>query len=150
MVYDVAAGKIVHQGVPMDDCKILTSVIQAPGRNMLIGLGLRGVQPKPVADNHYAGNGELFFYDLRAGRTVKRIAFDFPLRRNRGRAIAAAPDGSLWVSGGGGIIRVDPATLTAEPLARIGQSGNMLLVGNRLYLDGAMRLRWADVSSLLH
>jgi len=114
-VYDVAGRRLVLEATPMPDHKVLTAVIHAPGTRRLVGVGLRGVTPTPEMDDAFYGNGELFFFHLEAKKTLKRIPFDFPISRREGRPIAAAPDGTLWVSGGGGIIRIDPQKMTAEP-----------------------------------
>jgi len=148
-VYDVARRSLVLEATPMPDHKVLTAVIQAPGTRRLVGLGLRGVTPAPEMDDAFYGDGELFFFDLDAKKTLKRIPFDFPISRREVRPIAAAPDGTLWVSGGGGIIRIDPQKMTAEPLATCPPSGNMIFVGRTLYMVGGPTLRYGDVSAWL-
>lgn len=146
-IYDVATSNIVHEAVPLPRCKVLRAIRQAPGTRMLVGIGLRGVNPTEEADDAFHGNGELFFFDLDAMKTVKRQPFDFDLSRREGRPLAPAPDGSLWLSGGGGILRVDAVRLAVEPVARCGVSGNMVFVGNTLYMVGDATLRYGDVSA---
>jgi hypothetical protein len=116
---------------------------------VLVGIGLPDVVPTEEADDSFGGNGELFFFDLDRMKTVKSQRFDFELSRREGRPTAPAPDGSLWISGGGGILRVDAAKLTVEPLGRCGISGNMVFIGDTLYMVGGPTVRWGDVSAFL-
>jgi len=148
-LYDVQRKRIIREETPLPGVQVLKSVVQAPGMRRLVGLGLRGVRPAFDMDDAFFGNGELFFYDLDAGKTLKRIAFAFPLSRREGRAIVAAPDGSLWVSGGGGIVRINPQEMTAEPLATCPPSGNMTFLRRTLFMVGGTGLRYGDVSAFL-
>lgn len=148
-VYDVEAAALVHDAVPLPGVKVLQAIAHAPGTRRVVGIGLPGVEPTPEADNHFSAPGEVFVYDLDERRTVLRRLVPFEIDRDYGRAITAAPDGSLWLSGGGGLLRVDARELTVEPIARIGAPGNLLFVGTTLYLAGSPGLRYADVSPLL-
>jgi len=148
-LFDVASGTIVHEAMPLPECKILAAVCQAPGKPLLAGIGLAGVEPSNEADDAFYGNGVIFLFDLRTRRTVLRRAFAFPLNRRTGRPIVAAPDGSLWISGGGGIIRVDPGTRTVAPLARVGADGNFVFVGRELYMATGPGIAYGDISALL-
>lgn len=148
-LYDVKTRAITCEAAPLPDCKVLVAVCQAPGTRVLVGIGLRGLTPTPEADDAFYGNGEVFFWDMDKKQLLKRQAFDFPLNLRTGRPIVPAPDGSLWISGGGGLLRVDAKSLTITPVARCGASGDFVFVGDTLYMTGSASILYADVSRLL-
>lgn len=149
-LFDVAKRQIVFQTMPMPDIKVLRAILWQPGTRMLVGLGLRGVVPTSESDDSFYGNGELFFFDLDRRETVKRQPFDFHLSRREGSPIILGPDGALWLSGGGGLLRVDARRQTIEPVARIGgASGDFAFIGSNIYALSGPVLRWGDISAHL-
>lgn len=151
-IFEVETKRIVHHGVPLPGCKVLTTVHPArPGK--LVGLGMFDVIPLHEADDSYYGNTTLFFYDVAQARTTKRIDLPYSLCRRSGRPFVDAPDGSIWAVGGGALLRIDPSKETIEPLARLGPGaeagdGNFLVLGDRIYLAGKAGLRIGELRGL--
>ena len=147
-IFDVASQTITGQSVPLPGCKVLTSVHEArPGK--LVGLGMPTVPTLHEADDSYYGDTTLFFMDTDTLEVTRRIDTPYSLCRRSGRAFVDAPDGSLWAVGGGALLRIDPEAETIEPLATVGEDGNFLVEGGKLYLAGQPCLRIAEISHLL-
>jgi len=147
-IFDVASQTITETCVPLPGCKVLTTIHEArPGR--LVGLGRPSAITLHEADDNYTGDTALFFMDTDTLKVTHRIDTPYSLCRRAGRAFVDAPDGSVWVVGGGALLRIDPEAETLEPMATIGEDGNFLVEGGKLYLAGQPGLRTADISHLL-
>ncbi|MDA1141790.1 MAG: hypothetical protein O3B01_24770 [Planctomycetota bacterium] len=147
-LFDVATQTITKQCVPLPGCKVLTSIHEAtPGK--LVGLGMPAVPTLHEADDSYYGDTTLFFLELETMKVTTRIDTPYSLCRRAGRAFCDAPDGSIWVSGGGALLRVDPHAETIKPLAVIEEDGNFLIQNEKLYLAGQASLRIAEIGPLL-
>ena len=147
-IFDVASQTITETCVPLPGCKVLTSVHEA-GPGKLVGLGMPAVPTLHETDDSYYGDTALFFLDTATLEVASRIDTPYSLCRRAGRAFVDAPDGSLWVIGGGALQRIDPEAETLEPLATIGEDGNFLVEGGKLYLAGQPCLRIAEIGHLL-
>lgn len=147
-VFDVETKTITDQCVPLPGCKVLVSIHEArPGK--LIGLAMPDVITLGEADDTYFSDTSLFFMDTMTLEVTRRIDTPYSLCRRSGRAFVDAPDGSIWVIGGGALHRIDPESETLEHLAVVGEDGNFLVEDGKLYLAGQSSLRIADVSHLL-
>ena len=147
-LFDVATQAITQQCVPLAGCKVLTSIYEAmPGK--LVGLGMPAVPTLHEADDSYYGDTTLFFVDVETLEVTTRIDTPYSLCRRAGRAFVDAHDGSIWVSGGGALLQIDPESETIEPLAVIEEDGNFLVDGDNLFLAGQASLRIAEIGHLL-
>jgi len=149
LFFDCASKSIVDQWTPAPGLKVFCGLYgYAPGE--VLALAKPAVQPSYEADDTYYGREALLFLDVDHRKVLRRVDLPFSASRRVGRPVQPAADGSLWMSGGGGLLRIDTQALTVEPLARVGGAdGDFRILGDRLVMVGERGLRRMDVSGLV-
>ena len=137
-VYDVAAGKIVHEIVPVEGAQKLDKagplVEIAPGRVM----GL-------TEDPETQGGGILYGLDVQTGAVLfnKKLPACLKFEWAQGTdkyGFCKGPDGQLYTFLGDVLVRIDPADGRVTPIGKV-DSAQMVFQGRDLYLAGQEQLR---------
>lgn len=121
-VFDIATKSVTAEHVPFAGAKSTGAVL---ARDHLV----HGFAQVDSVWTHYV-------FDLNAGKVVSQSPLPGTPHRPRW-----GPDGNIWLFVGTALTRLDPKSGQFETLGEVTESGEMIFVGNDLYLTGDPQLR---------
>jgi outer membrane protein assembly factor BamB len=141
-VYDVAAGKIVREIVPVGKARSTGLVVEAaPGR--LLGL---------TTEREQAKTSILYGVDLATGDVAFRKTLPWPVSTDpywphwvdpsyKYESLTRGPDGFAWTYLKDVLVRIDPRDAKVHVVGKIAPVGHPTFVGRDVYLSGPESLR---------
>ncbi len=141
-VYDVAAGKIVREIVPIEKGRATGLIAEvAPGR--LVGL---------TTEREHAGQSILYGVDVATGEVLLRKALPWPVSTDpywphwvdpsyEYENLTRGPDGFLWTYLKDVLVRIDPKDVSVHVVGKVSPVGYPTFVGKDIYLSGSEQLR---------
>jgi len=141
-VYDVGAGKIVREIVPVVNARTTGLVAEvAPGR--LLGL---------TSERQHADRSILYGVDVATGDVLFRKALPWPVSTDaywphwvdpsyEYEHLTLGPDGFVWTYLKDVLVRIDPTDASVHVVGKIAPVGYPTFVGKDVYLSGPEQLR---------
>jgi hypothetical protein len=141
-LYDVTAGKIVRDIVPIAKARSTGLIVEAaPGR--LLGL---------TTDREHPDRSVLYGLDVATGVVLFRKALPSPVSTDaywphwvdpsyKYESLTRGPDGLVWTYLKDVLVRIDPQDARVHVVGKVAPVGYPTFVGKDLYLSGPEQLR---------